>query len=167
MKLYTAPTLLALCLSGVLADLPYHDFKGRDAYINDVPPHHTVSKPHGLVGTGTGGHHHHHHHTPPNWPEQIAKRDKHGPHPHHSGTAYPTAWPTGGHPHPGPHHHHHPPPEPNIALHTPPYPTDTRSPLGGGDECSTWETVTRTRGPSGGFPHGTGHPYPTRTKHYY
>ncbi|RYC64094.1 hypothetical protein CHU98_g2138 [Xylaria longipes] len=60
----------------------------------------------------------------------------------------------------GDHHHHHP----EGPLKTPPYPTNTEPHLGGlgGDEhVYTMKTMTRTRGPSGGFPpYGTGRPYP-------
>ncbi|KAI3325401.1 hypothetical protein HD806DRAFT_447239 [Xylariaceae sp. AK1471] len=159
MKYFSAQVLLGLCLSGVLADLPYHDFEGRDAHI-EVLPQSTTEIPQSQNGqhppfhhpTGTGSHHHHHHPTnSPTTSEHYSKYAlRHEPHHKPNNTSHPTLHPTGGHSDPG-HHPHH--------THEPPYPTT----YPGGivyHNIDTMKTVTKTRGPSGGFPHGTGSPDP-------
>ncbi|KAI8626165.1 hypothetical protein F5Y19DRAFT_478770 [Xylariaceae sp. FL1651] len=152
MKYFSAQVLLGLCLSGVLADLPYHNFEGRDANPNLLSPSHTIeSHPHHHHPTGTGasGHHHHPHSSATPQPEMSTLR--HEPHHHHNGTHT-------SHP-----HHHHPPPSSSFSA--PPFPTTGHPFPRSLDEGSyTMHTVTRTRAPSGGFPHGTGRPHPHHHK---
>ncbi|KAI1756253.1 hypothetical protein F4782DRAFT_550131 [Xylaria castorea] len=165
MKNFFAPVLLGLCLSSVLADLPYHNFEGRDIY-NDVPAP-PQSTPHYPMRVETGGGHHnhqHHYHSPTGSdpPEEtrynkyeLRHESPYQHNPHH------TSYPTGGYPshHRYPPHHH-----PEGPLETPPYPTNTEFYLGRFakyEHMYTMKTVTRTGSSSSDFPpYGTGSPYP-------
>ncbi|KAJ2997750.1 hypothetical protein NUW58_g552 [Xylaria curta] len=149
---FSARVLLAFCLSGALADLPYRDFEGRDVHIDaPVPSRSTIfqaTEPQYPTGTGSGGY------SPTDTQTQTSDSKFKFRYISYNSTR-PTAHPTGGHPYPGRPH------GPNVLLETPPYPTSTQ-PFSGDSEGAvyTMRTVTRTRGPSEEFPHGTGSPYP-------